>query len=152
MKKDRTAFFPKYYIQKEHMKLANPLKPKMPSSLWGHGIITVKSKGYFYSSTIILIKCKLARMTLMINTLPSEDRRAENLVNFQLANSTMLVRLNDSIKYAKWVLLAVLGLHRCLQRTGATLELWSMGFSGWWLLLCEARALEGRLSSCDTGA
>ena len=152
MKKDRTAFFPKYYIQKEYIKLASPLKPKMPSSLWGRGIITVKSKGYFYSSTIILIKCKWARVTLMINTLPCEDRRAENLVNFQLANSTMVVRLNDSINYAKWFLLAVLGLHRCPQRAGAAVELWGRGFSGWWLLLCEARALEGRLSSCDTGA
>lgn len=96
-----TAFFPEYYIQKGYIKLANPLKPKMPFSLWGHGIITVKSKGYFYSKAIKLIKCNLARVTLMINTLPSEDRRAENLVNFQLASSTMVVRLSDSIKNAK---------------------------------------------------
>ena len=115
----------------------------MPSSLWGHGIITVKSKGYFYSKAIKLIKCNLAHVTLMINTLPSEDRRAENLVNFQLASSTMVVRLSDSIKYAKWFLLAVLGLHCCSQRARATLELWGMGFSEWWLLLCEAQALEG---------
>lgn len=98
-----TKLFSKYYTQKEYIKLTKPLRPKMPSSLWGHGIITVKSKWYFYSKAIILIQWTFACIKLMIIMLPNEDRRAENLVHFQSVRQTALcwLRLNDSIKYFK---------------------------------------------------
>lgn len=53
-------------------------------------MIIVKSKGHFYSKAIILIQCTLAHMTMMMKMLPSEDRRAESLVNLQLAKQTAL--------------------------------------------------------------
>lgn len=62
----------------------------MPFSLLGHGIITGKSKGCFYSKAIILIKCTLAYITTLINTLPNEDRRSANLINLQSAKQTAL--------------------------------------------------------------
>lgn len=53
-------------------------------------MIIVKSKGHFYPKAIILIKRTLVHMTMMMKTLPSEDRRAESLANLQLAKPTAL--------------------------------------------------------------
>lgn len=87
---DRTICCPKYYFQKDYIKLTKPLRPKMPSSLLGHGNITGKSEGYFYSKAIILIKYTLACVAMLIHTLPNKDGRPENLVNLWSAKQSAL--------------------------------------------------------------